>query len=274
MLGGKAEDLLVDAHALLPLIIAKALNVVGAILILLIGLWLSSRASLLAVRMLDRAPHFDAMLKSFFSSLARYLVLAVTMLAVLTQFGIQTASLVAIFGAAGLAVGLAVQGTLSHLVAGIMLLIFRPFRSGHKVQVGGSAGRVKDLTLFWTELVSDDDVQIIVPNAGIWGQPLRNFSIYSPVAPAGEVRFRIAESTELDPAIELVRTVVESDPRVLADPTPSVRFDHNATDNALEIVVAFSAAEGEIAAVRSDLIRAVHMALYRKAGKPQQADPQ
>src|SRR5262249_58361288 len=127
-----------------------ALSVLGAIVILLIGLWLSGKADLLVVRMLSRAPHFDEMLKTFFGSLARYLVLTVTVLAVLSQFGIQTTSLVAVIGAAGLAVGLALQGTLSNLAAGIMLLIFRPFRVGHKVQIGGSVGVVKELSLFWT----------------------------------------------------------------------------------------------------------------------------
>jgi small conductance mechanosensitive channel len=116
-----------DVNALLPLIVGNALNALGAILILLIGLWLSGRASLLVVRMLRRTPHVDPMLQSFFGSLARYLVLTVTVLAVLSEFGIQTTSLVAILGAASLAVGLALQGTLSNLAAGVMLLIFRPF---------------------------------------------------------------------------------------------------------------------------------------------------
>src|SRR5947207_2251680 len=147
MLERETANFIIDVHALLPLIVSTALTVLGATLILVIGLWLSGRASMLVDRMLARAPNFDAMLRSFFGSLARYLILAVTVLAALSQFGIQTASLVAVFGAAGLAL----QGTLSHLAAGVMLLIVRPFRSGHIVQVGGSIGTVTDLTLFWTE---------------------------------------------------------------------------------------------------------------------------
>src|SRR5437763_3257923 len=247
MLEEKAQDLMINVRGLLPLIVSNGLNVLGAILILLIGLWLAGKADQLVVRMLSRAPHFDAMLKSFFGSLARYLVLTVTVLAVLSQFGIQTTSLIAVLGAAGLAVGLALQGTLSNLAAGIMLLIFRPFRVGHKVQVGGSADTVKELSLFWTELVTDDKVQIIVPNGGVWGQPLRNFSIYPAPPHAGEVRFRTAE-TELEPAIGKVHAIVEAHPRVLADPAPSVLLDRSAAENALEIVVAFSTAEDETAA--------------------------
>ena len=105
MLERETANFIIDVHALLPLIVSTALTVLGATLILVIGLWLSGRASMLVERMLARAPNFDAMLRSFFGSLARDLILAVTVLAALSQFGIQTASLVAVFGAAGLAVG-------------------------------------------------------------------------------------------------------------------------------------------------------------------------
>jgi len=261
MLEEKTQDLIVNMHALLPLIVTNALNLLGAIIILLIGLWLSGKAHLLVVSALSRTPHFDAMLKGFFGSLARYLALTVTLLAVLSQFGIQTTSLVAVLATAGLAVGLALQGTLSNLAAGIMLLIFRPFRTGHKVQVGGSVGTVTELSLFWTELVTDDKVQIIVPNGGVWGQPLRNFSIYPATPHQGEVRFRIEEETELDPTIEKVGAIVEAHPRVLADPAPSVLLDRSAAENALEIVVAFSTAEDATAVVKSDLIKTVRTEL-------------
>jgi small conductance mechanosensitive channel len=270
MLEDKTQELMVSMQAVLPLIVTNALSALGAIVILLIGLWLSGKADQLVVRVPSRTPHFDPTLKSFFGSLARYLILTVTLLAVLSQFGIQTTSLVAVIGAASLAVGLALQGTLSNLAAGIMLLIFRPFRVGHKVQVGSSVGTVKELSLFWTELVTDDKVQIIVPNGGVWGQPLRNFSIYPAPPHAGEVRFRTTEGTELEPAIEKVRAIVEAHPRVLANPAPSVLLDRTGADYALEIVVAFSTAEDETAAVKSDVIKGVDAALdaeHDKAGK-------
>ena len=141
MLEEKAQNLIGDVSSLLPLIVSNTLNALAAILILLIGLWLSGRADRVVVRMLQRTPHIDPMLQNFFGSISRHLVLTVTVLAVLSEFGIQTTSLVAILGAASLAVGLALQGTLSNLAAGIMLLIFRPFRIGHKVQIG--AGNVR-----------------------------------------------------------------------------------------------------------------------------------
>jgi small conductance mechanosensitive channel len=256
----KTQHLMNDMGALLPLIVSNALNALGAIVILLIGLWLSGKADQLVVRTFSRTPHFDPMLRSFFGSLARYLVLTVTVLAVLSEFGIQTTSLVAVLGAAGLAVGLALQGTLSNLAAGVMLLVFRPFRIGQKVQVGGSTGTVQELTLFWTELVTDDKVQVIVPNGGVWGQPLRNYSVYPAPPHAGEARFRIAEDLDLDWAIGKVRSLVEADTRVLADPAPGVLLDRAAADSALEIVATFSTG-GDVAAVKSDLIKAAPAAL-------------
>jgi small conductance mechanosensitive channel len=218
MLEEKTHELMINMQAVLPLIVSNALSAIGAIVILLIGLWLSGKANQLVVRVLSRTPHFDATLKSFFGSLARYLILTVTLLAVLSQFGIQTTSLVAVIGAASLAVGLALQGTLSNLAAGIMLLIFRPFRVGHKVQIGGSVGVVKELSLFWTELVTDDNVQIIVPNGGVWGQPLRNFSVYPAPPHAGEVRFRTAEGAESNR--QMKRSAPSSKPIRAYSPTP------------------------------------------------------
>jgi small conductance mechanosensitive channel len=258
MLQDKAQELLTGAGTLLPLLVGNAISVVGAIVILLLGIWLAGRAHVLVARTLDRTRHFDAMLKGFLGSIARYLVLTVTVLAVLAQFGIQTTSLVAVIGAAGLAVGLALQGTLSNLAAGIMLLICRPFRVDHKVQIGNSIGTVRELSLFWTELLTDDKVQVIVPNSGVWGQPLRNFSVYPGAPHAGEVRFRIAETIPLDPALDSVREIVGEHSRVLTDPAPPVLLDRDATDNALEIVVGFATAEDEVAAVKSDLIKSVH----------------
>ena len=262
------NDLLARFQLLLPLIVSNGLNVIGAIVILCVGLWLAGRSHMLVVRALGKAPHFDEMLKSFFGSLVRYLVMTVTVLAVLSQFGIQTTSLIAVLGAAGLAVGLALQGTLSNLAAGVMLLIFRPFRIGHKVQVAGITGTVTELSLFWTELVSDDKIQIIVPNGSVWGQALRNYSHYPVPVKAGEARFRVAETIDLEAALAKVLSIAQAHDKVLKDPAPSIMVDRTTADNALEIVLAFSTADGDTAKVRSDLIRSVHTALLPATEPP------
>jgi small conductance mechanosensitive channel len=266
MLEQKTLHLVNGVDALLPLIVSNALNALGAIIILVIGFWLSGKASQFVVGTFSRTPHIDPMLRSFFGSLARYLVLTVTVLAVLSEFGIQTTSLVAVIGAAGLAVGLALQGTLSNLAAGVMLLIFRPFRIGHKVQIAANTGTVTELTLFWTELVTDDKAQVIVPNAGVWGQPLRNYSIYPAPPHTGEARLRIADDVDLDWATARVRAIVEADARVLADPASKVLLDRTA-DNALEIVVTFSTAGDDVASVKSDLFKIVQVDLAAGPGK-------
>jgi small conductance mechanosensitive channel len=250
-----------DVQALLPLIVGHALSVLGAIAILLIGLWLAHRADGLTTRMLARTPHFDVMLRSFFGSLARYAVLTVTVLAVLSQFGIQTTSIIAVLGAASLAVGLALQGTLSHLAAGVMLLIFRPFKIGDTVAVGGAQGVVRSLTLFWTEIAGDNNVQIIVPNGGVWGQPLKNLTAYGVFPHAAEVHVRIPEDAHLEAVHASVEASVAAQPRILKDPAPTILFDRSSADRQLEVVVGFSAAEADVPAAKSDLIRAVHDAL-------------
>jgi small conductance mechanosensitive channel len=203
------------------------------------------------------------MLVGFFGAIVRYLILTITFLAVLSQFGIQTTSLIAVLGAAGLAVGLALQGTLSNLAAGVMLLIFRPFRIGHSVQVGGIQGTVKELSLFWTELITPDNVQIIVPNGSVWGQPLRNFSYY-PVRGI-ELHFPVPDTLDLDRALASVRSLLDTDARIVDSPAPSATLDHGASDNALQMAVKVWTSAGNVAAVKTDVIRNVRETLGSEA---------
>ena len=259
------DHLVGDVRALLPLIVSHALSVLGAIAILFVGIWLARRADAMTARMLAKAPHFDVMLRSFFGSLARYAVLTVTVLAVLSQFGIQTTSIVAVLGAAGLAVGLALQGTLSHLAAGVMLLIFRPFKMGDTVAVGGAQGVVRALTLFWTEIAGDGNVQIIVPNGGVWGQPLKNLSAYGVVPKTGEVHIRVPEDADLEAVYAAVQAAVAQQSRILKDPAPTIYFDRSSADRQLEVIIGFSPAEADIPPAKSDLIRAIQAAIGPKA---------
>lgn len=261
-------DVPAQLAALTPVVVSYGLRVLEAIVIVLIGIWIAGRAHTMVLRALDRTPHLDEMLKHFFGSAVRYLVLTVTVLAVLGEFGIQTTSFAAVLGAAALAIGLALQGTLSHLAAGVMLLIFRPFRIGHKIQVGGVTGEVRDLTLFWTEIITEDKVQVLVPNGGVWGQQLRNYNTYPAPSASSQARFRISEQADVERALARVRAVVEAQDRVLKTPAPSVLLDRGGPDNALEIVASFST-DGDAAAVKSELIKAVHRAL--RAEQPKRA---
>ena len=146
------------------LIAGYGLKALGGIVILFIGFSLAKMLARLSDSAMARVGKVDVTLRAFVASLVRYAVLVFTFLAALSQVGIQTASLVAVFGAGGLAIGLALQGTLSHLAAGVMLLLFRPFRLGDDAEGGGHRGKVRTMTLFTTELETEDKVLIIVPN--------------------------------------------------------------------------------------------------------------
>lgn len=209
-----------SADELLPLLIEHGLSLIGAVIILLLGLWLAGRARAVTERALDKALNSDEMLKGFFGSIAKYLVIIATLLAVLGQFGIETTSLIAVLGAAGLAVGLALQGTLSNVAAGVMLLVFRPFKVGNFVELGGMSGTVKGLTLFTTELATPDNVQIVLPNSAVWGQPLKNFSAH-PTRRVDMV-FGIAYDADIDKAMSIVHAAIAADERCHTDPEPLV----------------------------------------------------
>jgi small conductance mechanosensitive channel len=241
---------------LVPFVLNDALHVLAALAILVIGFWLAGKADYLVGRSLRRSKHIDEMLRGFFSSIARYFVLTVTVLAVLSRFGIQTTSLVAVIGAASLAIGLALQGTLSNLAAGVMLLIFRPFRIGNSVTVGGNTGTVKALSLFWTEIVTGDNVQVIIPNHSVWGQPIKNMSAYTAPVATTELRLPVPAGLGLNEAREKLLAIVEATPQVLPAPAPHVLLDRGGADNAVQLVATF-APDGDAGPVKSDILRVV-----------------
>ena len=172
------ESMTVAIDEVSALIATYGLSVVGAIVILIVGLWVSGWAMHATERGLIRTGKVDATLSHFFGSLVKYGIIAFTLIAVLSEFGVQTASLIAVFGAAGLAIGLALQGTLSNVAAGVMLLLFRPFKVGDYIDGAGVAGTVKAISLFVTELATPDNVQIIAPNGRMWGAAIKNYSAH------------------------------------------------------------------------------------------------
>lgn len=200
--------------------VTHGLSALGGIVILTLGWMLAGWVGRAIDASLARLQTMDATLRRFTASLARYVILTFTVLAVLSQFGIQTASLIAVFGAAGLAIGLALQGTLSNLAAGIMILVFRPFRVGDDVEAAGSRGTVVAIDLFSTELCRPDNVQLVVPNGKIWGQPVTNYSAHK--ARRLELKLVIDDSRDLDEVIGAVQATVVADSRVRPDPGPAV----------------------------------------------------
>jgi len=195
---------------------AYGINVLGAIVILVVGFWGSGWVGKMIRNLGVRYPKLDVTLFSFLGSLARWAIVALTVIVVLGQFGVETTSLIALIGAAGLAVGLALQGTLSNLAAGVMLLVFRPFKVGDFVTAGGQTGTVEEISLFTTQIVSPDNVLTIVPNGDIWASAVTNFSAKD--TRRLDLVFGVAYSSDLKAVEEALREVISDDGRALSTP--------------------------------------------------------
>jgi len=202
----------------MALMATYGLSVIGAVVILVVGFVIAGWVRGSVDRGLSKFKKVDETLRSFFSSLAYYAVVIFTVIAVLSQFGVQTTSFIAVLGAAGLAIGLALQGTLSNVAAGVMLLLFRPFKVGDYIEAGGLAGTVKGISLFVTELATPDNVQIIAPNAQLWGSAIKNYSFHP--TRRVDIVMGIAYEDEIDKALAAIVDEAKKDSRVSADPAP------------------------------------------------------
>ncbi len=214
----------------------------------LLGGWADRRISGLS----QRYARFDDTLFTFLGNITRYAVLTFTVLFVLNTFGIQTTSIVAVIGAAGLAVGLALQGTLSNVAAGVMIIAFRPFKLGDFVQVSSTSGTVKSINLNFIELATADNLQIIVPNANVWGNTITNYSVY-PTRRA-EWTFGVGYASDLSKVEGVIRGVLAADERSLTDPEPFVQVAA-LNDSSVDFLVRGWVARGDYFAYRNDITR-------------------
>lgn len=213
------KKLISNMDTLIPIIVEHGLSFTSAILILVLGIWFSGKARKLTIGALRRLPNFDATLQTFFGTIVRYVIIIFTVLAVLAKFGVQTTSLIAVLGAAGLAVGLALQGTLSNVAAGVMLLIFRPFKAGDYVEVaGGTGGTIVELSLFTTEMVTPDNLRIAMPNSEIWSAPVKNYSHYP--TRRLDIVVGISYGDDIGNAIKALLSVADAEARCLGEPAP------------------------------------------------------
>ena len=207
-------------QALLNQLASYALDAVGALVILLVGWWIAGRTQYLVRRALDRVPRIDDTLKPFLSSSVRYFVIVITFVAVLAEFGVQTTSIIAVLGAAGLAIDLALQGTLQNIAAGIMLLVLRPFRVGEYIDAGGVSGTVDAINLFTTDMTTYDGIYRSVPNAELWNRNILNYS-RNPTRRL-DIPVGIAYEDDVEQALDLLLSPLSQDTRVLPDPEPQV----------------------------------------------------
>lgn len=233
------------------------LRVIGAILILIIGRILAGQARR-GVNKLGDARRWDASLTIFLASLVYFLVMALVFISMLSSFGVQTASLVAVLGAASFAVGLALQGSLSNFASGIMLLFFRPFKVGDYVDVAGEAGTVKNMAIFTTTLATPDNVRIEVPNSKIYGGIIKNFAGYD--TRRIDLTVGISYNDDMGKAMEVIRSVIKADARVLAEPATTIAVAELG-DSSVNLVVRPWVNRGDYWAVRFDLIQGIKNAL-------------
>jgi small conductance mechanosensitive channel len=229
------------------------LQVVGAIAILIIGRMAAGWARRLTRNALERA-EIDPTLVPFLSKLVYYLLLAAVVIAVLSSFGVQTASLVAVLGAAGLAVGLALQGTLSNFASGVMLLIFRPFNVGDWVNAGGEAGSVVAIGLFATTLKTGDNIKIVIPNSQVSGGIIKNFNGFD--TRRIDLVIGIGYDDDIGVAIDTISSIIAADDRVLSEPATQIAVS-NLGDSSVDLVVRPWCSGSDYWGLRFDLTRAI-----------------
>jgi small conductance mechanosensitive channel len=197
------------------LILSYSVKVLVALVILYLGRWLSKSLT----RMLERALIYrkvDKAVVSFLSGIIQAAIMVATVLIALSQVGIQTASFIAILGAAGLAVALALQGSLSNFASGVLIILFRPFRAGDFVDAAGVSGVVEKIEIFQTVLKSADNKRIIVPNSQITGSAIINYSAEK--TRRVDLTVGISYGSDLKKAKELLEQILKTDSRILAEP--------------------------------------------------------
>jgi small conductance mechanosensitive channel len=226
-------------------------QVIGAVLILIAGRVVAGIARKLTRRAMGKA-NVDPTITGFVAQFAYILVIVVAVLASLAKFGVQTTSFVAVLGAAGFAVGFALQGTLSHFAAGVLLLIFRPLKVGDFVEAGGVSGTVQEVRLFTTIMATPDNVHMVVPNAKIFNDTIRNFSVND--TRRVDLTIGIGYSDSIDRAIEVLMEVMRADDRIIQEPAPQVVVTELA-DSSVNLLVRCWSKRGDFWPVKTDLTK-------------------
>ena len=242
----QAADVLLATRTALSqasaLAVQYSFSILGAVILLVVGWTLAGFVSRWAYEGLSRIHGIDETLARFFTNVIRYALLILVFITVLGQFGVQTASIIAALGAAGLAIGLALQGTLQNIAAGIMLLVLRPFRVGEYIETSSVAGTVREIGLFATELRTGDGLYRLAPNSTLWNTPITNFS-REPTR-QNDLKISISREDDLDLAMETLMGLAKGNPRVLPSPAPSVFID-SLGDSTISVTLRYWAKTGD-----------------------------
>ncbi len=229
-------------------------SVIGALVVLVLGLWVAGRIRKFAVKAMSRSGQIDETLGGFLSSLIYYGLVALVVITTLGVFGVPTTSFAAIIGAAGLAIGLALQGTLGHVASGVMMLSFRPFDVGDFVEAAGISGTVKQIGLFTTEIATPDNKMIIVPNGKIFEDVITNYAGYE--TRRVDLVFGVSYSDDLNKAMAVITSEVEKESRVKSSPEPVIAVD-NLGGSSVDIICRVWVDRSEYFPVKWALIKAV-----------------
>lgn len=235
------------------------IKMIGAVLTLVVGRFVAGWARTLVRKALSKTSA-DQAIQTFLASLVFYLVIVFTAISALAKFGVETASLVAVLGAAGFAVGFALQGSLSNIAAGIMLLVFRPYRIGDFVEAAGVLGTVKEMRLFTTIVNTPDNIRIIIPNSKLFGDTIKNFTAED--TRRVDMVVGIGYGSDIQKALEIMRGLLAADPRVLKDPATQIEVSELA-DSSVNFVVRPWTAKEDYWGVKFDFTRAVKEAFDR-----------
>jgi small conductance mechanosensitive channel len=234
------------------LIVSYSLSAIGAVILLVVGYLVAGLAERSISAGLGHIHGFDATLRHFFSKIVRYAILILVTIMVLGQFGVQTASIIAAIGAIGLAIGLALQGTLQNIAAGIMLLALRPFRIGESVEVGSIAGSIEEIGLFATKLRSADRVYILAPNSTLWNQPVRNFSRNG--VRRSDIALNIGSWNDIDRAQKTLLAIAAAERRLKREPGP-IAFVATWGESTVSIALCYWTSAADFFATQSDLTK-------------------
>ncbi len=215
------------------LVTLYGLKVVTAIIIFVVGRWVAKAVRKLVQRMMRKAD-VDQTLRRFVGNLTYIALLAFIIIAALSQLGIQTTSFIAILGAAGLAIGLALQGSLANFAAGFLMIVFRPIRVGDYIEGAGVAGTVEEIQIFTTTLVTPDNKTVIIPNAALTGDNIVNWTLKG--TRRVDMVMGIGYDDDIDKAKQIMSDVLDGDDRILKDPAPQIAMIELA-DSSVNFVV-------------------------------------
>ncbi|OBQ78839.1 MULTISPECIES: mechanosensitive ion channel domain-containing protein [unclassified Mesorhizobium] len=239
------------------LIVSYSFSAIGAVILLVVGYLVAGLAERSIYAGLGHIHGFDETLRHFFSQVVRYGILILVVIMVLGQFGVQTASIIAAIGAAGLAIGLALQGTLQNIAAGIMLLALRPFRIGEYVEVGAIAGTIEEIGLFATKLRTVEGIYILAPNQTLWNQPVRNFTRNG--VRRTDISLSIGSWNDIDRGQKTLLAIANAEKRIRREPAP-IAFIAGLGESTVSLTLRYWTSAADYFATQIDLTKRAKLA--------------